>query len=146
MNLLIVGLLLIGFVIMAPNGIVGLVKEFLRVAAPAAVVKVPPGTVVRDAETGEQLVDMVEVRRQRSPVRGDLIGRPGVLTAGVERDHGEHGAGSELRLVVTASEKKRTRNSGSSWNWGARNLIATERSKRWSRAHQTSAIPPFPRG
>jgi len=33
-NLLIVGLLLIGFVIMAPNGIVGLVKDFLRVAAP----------------------------------------------------------------------------------------------------------------
>jgi branched-chain amino acid transport system permease protein len=34
-NLLIVGLLLIGFVIMAPNGIVGLVRDFLRVAAPA---------------------------------------------------------------------------------------------------------------
>jgi hypothetical protein len=34
-NLLIVGFLLIGFVIMAPNGIVGLVKEFLRVAAPS---------------------------------------------------------------------------------------------------------------
>jgi branched-chain amino acid transport system permease protein len=33
-NLLIVGLLLIGFVIMAPNGIVGMVREFLRVAAP----------------------------------------------------------------------------------------------------------------
>ena len=33
-NLLIVGLLLIGFVIMAPNGIVGLVRDFLRVAAP----------------------------------------------------------------------------------------------------------------
>ena len=36
-NLLIVGLLLIGFVIMAPNGIVGLVKDFLRVAAPERV-------------------------------------------------------------------------------------------------------------
>ena len=36
-NLLIVGLLLIGFVIMAPNGIVGMVKEFLRVAAPSRV-------------------------------------------------------------------------------------------------------------
>ncbi len=34
-NLLIVGLLLIGFVIMAPNGIVGMVRDFLRVAAPA---------------------------------------------------------------------------------------------------------------
>jgi branched-chain amino acid transport system permease protein len=33
-NLLIVGLLLIGFVIMAPNGIVGMVREFLRKAAP----------------------------------------------------------------------------------------------------------------
>jgi branched-chain amino acid transport system permease protein len=33
-NLLIVGLLLIGFVIMAPNGIVGLVRDFLRAAAP----------------------------------------------------------------------------------------------------------------
>ena len=33
-NLLIVGLLLIGFVIMAPSGIVGMVKDFLRVAAP----------------------------------------------------------------------------------------------------------------
>ncbi len=36
-NLLIVGLLLVGFVIMAPNGIVGMVKEFIRVAAPARV-------------------------------------------------------------------------------------------------------------
>ena len=36
-NLLIVGLLLIGFVIMAPNGIVGMVKDFMRVAAPARV-------------------------------------------------------------------------------------------------------------
>ena len=36
-NLLIVGLLLIGFVIMAPNGIVGMVKDFLRVAAPERV-------------------------------------------------------------------------------------------------------------
>jgi branched-chain amino acid transport system permease protein len=34
-NLLLVGLLLIGFVIMAPNGIIGLVRDFLRVAAPA---------------------------------------------------------------------------------------------------------------
>ena len=34
-NLLIVGFLLIGFVIMAPNGVVGLVKDFLRVAAPS---------------------------------------------------------------------------------------------------------------
>jgi branched-chain amino acid transport system permease protein len=29
-NLLIVGLLLVGFVIIAPNGIVGLVQDFLR--------------------------------------------------------------------------------------------------------------------
>jgi branched-chain amino acid transport system permease protein len=36
-NLLIVGLLLIGFVIMAPNGVIGLVKDFVRVAAPARV-------------------------------------------------------------------------------------------------------------
>lgn len=36
-NLLIVGLLLIGFVIMAPNGIIGLVKDFVRVAAPSRV-------------------------------------------------------------------------------------------------------------
>ena len=35
LNLLIVGLLLVGFVIAAPNGIVGLVREFLRVAAPS---------------------------------------------------------------------------------------------------------------
>src|SRR4051812_8815948 len=35
LNLLIVGLLLVGFVIAAPNGIVGLVREFLRVTAPA---------------------------------------------------------------------------------------------------------------
>ena len=34
-NLLIVGALLVGFVIIAPNGSVGLVKDFLRVAAPA---------------------------------------------------------------------------------------------------------------
>ena len=34
-NLLIVGLLLVAFVIMAPNGVVGLVKDFLRVAAPS---------------------------------------------------------------------------------------------------------------
>ncbi len=34
-NLLIVGFLLIGFVIIAPNGIVGMAKEFLRIAAPA---------------------------------------------------------------------------------------------------------------
>ena len=34
-NLLIVGLLLVFFVIIAPNGIVGLVQEFLRAAAPA---------------------------------------------------------------------------------------------------------------
>ena len=33
-NLLIVGLLLVTFVIMAPNGVVGLVKDFLRTAAP----------------------------------------------------------------------------------------------------------------
>jgi branched-chain amino acid transport system permease protein len=33
-NLLIVGFLLIGFVIMAPNGIVGMVRDFLQVAAP----------------------------------------------------------------------------------------------------------------
>ncbi len=36
-NLLIVGLLLIGFVIMAPNGIIGLVKDFVRMAAPERV-------------------------------------------------------------------------------------------------------------
>ncbi len=36
-NLLIVGLLLIGFVIMAPSGIIGLVRDFLRTAAPARV-------------------------------------------------------------------------------------------------------------
>ena len=36
-NLLIVGLLLIGFVIMATNGIIGLVKDFLRAVAPARV-------------------------------------------------------------------------------------------------------------
>jgi branched-chain amino acid transport system permease protein len=36
-NLLIVGLLLIGFVIMAPRGIIGLVNDFLRVAAPSRV-------------------------------------------------------------------------------------------------------------
>ncbi len=36
-NLLIVGLLLIGFVIMAPNGIIGMVKEFRRAAAPSRV-------------------------------------------------------------------------------------------------------------
>jgi branched-chain amino acid transport system permease protein len=35
LNLLIVGLLLVGFVIAAPNGIVGLVREFLRAAAPS---------------------------------------------------------------------------------------------------------------
>ena len=34
-NLLIVGLLLVAFVIMAPNGVVGLVKDFMHVAAPA---------------------------------------------------------------------------------------------------------------
>jgi hypothetical protein len=33
-NLLIVGLLLVAFVIIAPNGLVGLVQEFLRTAAP----------------------------------------------------------------------------------------------------------------
>jgi branched-chain amino acid transport system permease protein len=33
-NLLIVGLLLVAFVIIAPNGLVGLVQEFLRMAAP----------------------------------------------------------------------------------------------------------------
>jgi len=36
-NLLIVGFLLIGFVIMAPNGIVGLVREFFQTAAPDGV-------------------------------------------------------------------------------------------------------------
>jgi branched-chain amino acid transport system permease protein len=36
-NLLIVGFLLIGFVIMAPSGIVGMVREFLQVAAPLGV-------------------------------------------------------------------------------------------------------------
>jgi uncharacterized membrane protein (DUF2068 family) len=36
-NLLIVGLLLIGFVIMAPNGVIGMVKDFVRVAAPSGV-------------------------------------------------------------------------------------------------------------
>ena len=35
MNLLIVGLLLVGFVIAAPNGIVGLVRTFMRTAAPS---------------------------------------------------------------------------------------------------------------
>ncbi|MBM3528369.1 MAG: branched-chain amino acid ABC transporter permease [Alphaproteobacteria bacterium] len=34
-NLLIVGFLLIGFVIMAPSGVVGMVREFLQAAAPA---------------------------------------------------------------------------------------------------------------
>jgi hypothetical protein len=34
-NLLIVGLILVFFVIIAPNGIIGLVQEFLRAAAPA---------------------------------------------------------------------------------------------------------------
>src|SRR4051812_33048617 len=33
-NLLIVGFLLIGFVIMAPNGVIGLVRDFVRAAAP----------------------------------------------------------------------------------------------------------------
>ena len=33
-NLLIVGFLLIGFVIMAPNGVIGLIKDFVRTAAP----------------------------------------------------------------------------------------------------------------
>ena len=36
-NLLIVGFLLIGFVIMAPTGVVGLVREFRRAAAPSGV-------------------------------------------------------------------------------------------------------------
>jgi branched-chain amino acid transport system permease protein len=36
-NLLIVGFLLVGFVIAAPNGIVGLIQEFLRVASPSRV-------------------------------------------------------------------------------------------------------------
>jgi branched-chain amino acid transport system permease protein len=36
-NLLIVGLLLVGFVIMAPNGVIGLVKDFVRLAAPERV-------------------------------------------------------------------------------------------------------------
>ncbi len=34
-NLLLVGVLLVGFVIIAPNGIVGLMSEFLRTASPA---------------------------------------------------------------------------------------------------------------
>jgi len=33
-NLLLVGLLLVGFVIVAPNGLVGLIRDFLRVASP----------------------------------------------------------------------------------------------------------------
>ncbi len=36
-NLLIVGVLLVGFVIIAPNGIVGLLQEFLRAASPTRV-------------------------------------------------------------------------------------------------------------
>ena len=36
-NLLIVGMLLIGFVIMAPNGVVGLVRDFLRAASPGRI-------------------------------------------------------------------------------------------------------------
>jgi uncharacterized membrane protein (DUF2068 family) len=34
-NLLLVGALLVGFVILAPNGVVGLIQEFLRIASPA---------------------------------------------------------------------------------------------------------------
>jgi branched-chain amino acid transport system permease protein len=34
-NLLLVGVLLVGFVIVAPNGLVGLIQQFLRVASPA---------------------------------------------------------------------------------------------------------------
>jgi branched-chain amino acid transport system permease protein len=36
-NLLLVGVLLVGFVIVAPNGLVGLLQQFLRVAAPTRV-------------------------------------------------------------------------------------------------------------
>jgi uncharacterized membrane protein (DUF2068 family) len=34
-NLLLVGALLVGFVIVAPNGLVGLIQQFLRIASPA---------------------------------------------------------------------------------------------------------------
>jgi branched-chain amino acid transport system permease protein len=34
-NLLLVGVLLVGFVIVAPNGLVGLIQQFLRIASPA---------------------------------------------------------------------------------------------------------------
>ena len=36
-NLLLVGALLVGFVIVAPNGVVGLIDEFLRIALPARI-------------------------------------------------------------------------------------------------------------
>jgi uncharacterized membrane protein (DUF2068 family) len=34
-NLLLVGVLLVGFVIVAPNGLIGLIEQFLRIASPA---------------------------------------------------------------------------------------------------------------
>jgi uncharacterized membrane protein (DUF2068 family) len=34
-NLLLVGAMLVGFVIVAPNGLVGLIQQFLRIASPA---------------------------------------------------------------------------------------------------------------
>lgn len=46
LNLLIVGLLLVGFVIAAPNGIVGLVRNFLRIAAPLGLDKRALGLIL----------------------------------------------------------------------------------------------------
>ena len=43
-NLLIVGLLLVGFVIVAPNGIIGLVQKFMRSGASDRADRPAPGT------------------------------------------------------------------------------------------------------
>ncbi len=59
----------------AENGENGDIKNMYGANAPACYVKVPPGTIVKDEETGEVLADLTEVGQQAVICKGGRGGR-----------------------------------------------------------------------
>ncbi|MBO5516063.1 MAG: GTPase ObgE [Schwartzia sp.] len=57
------------------NGENGDIKNQFGACAPPCIVKVPPGTIVRDVKTGEVLADMTEVGQREIIARGGRGGR-----------------------------------------------------------------------
>ena len=57
------------------NGENGDIKNQFGACAPPCIVKVPPGTIVRDVKTGEVLADMTEVGQREVIARGGRGGR-----------------------------------------------------------------------